>query len=268
VLGLVTRLQSPGETEPYAWGHPFDLDAEGTLPAWFQAAMQLACATLLSTIGSSGVLAFSPQPRAHPQEHTHMRRQIVSLTLIALGLVAVSTNVARAAEDMPNNILRFGLAWVVPGGDPTTIGDVTFETNDGYGFYADYERRIVPWFGLDTQILWATPAVDTLGTSGTTSNSLTVWTGSFGTNFHFFGRSRFDLYLGLFGSYTSFSETLDNAWGYGGVLGFDIALTKSGLAILMAVRYSQVGTNYVVSGNSASVDFDPLTYQLGLGWRF
>ena len=195
-----------------------------------------------------------------------MRRHLVSLTLIALVLAAVSTNVARAAEDMPNNILRFGLAWVVPGGDPTTIGNATFETNDGYGFYADYERRIVPWFGLDTQILWATPAIDTSGTSGTTSNSLAVWTGSFGTNFHFFGRSRFDLYLGLFGSYTAFSETLDNAWGYGGVLGFDIALTKSGLALLTGVRYSQTGTHEEVSGTD--VDFDPLTYQLGLGWRF
>jgi len=195
-----------------------------------------------------------------------MRRHAVSLTLIALVLAAVSTNVARAAEDMPNNILRFGLAWVVPGGDPTTIGGATFETNDGYGFYADYERRIVPWFGLDTQILWDTPAIDING--GTTSTSLSVWTGSFGPNFHFFGRSRFDLYLGLFGSYTAFSETLDNAWGYGGVLGFDIALTKSGLALLMGVRYSQTGTNYVVSGTSTSVDFDPLTYQLGLGWRF
>ena len=102
----------------------------------------------------------------------------------------------------------------------------------------------------------------------TPSTSLALWTGSFGTNFHFFGRSRFDLYLGLFGSYTAFSETLDNAWGYGGVLGFDIALTKSGLALLTGVRYSQTGTNYVVSGTSTSVDFDPLTYQLGLGWRF
>ena len=198
-----------------------------------------------------------------------MRRHFVSLTLIALVLAAVSTNVARAAEDMPNNILRFGLAWVVPGGDPTTLqnGD-TFEPNDGYGFYADYERRIVPWFGLDTQILWATPAIDTSGANGTTSNSLNVWTGSFGTNFHFFGRSRFDLYLGIFGSYTAFSADLDDAWGYGGVLGFDIALTKSGLALLTGVRYSQTGTNYVVSGTSTSVDFDPLTYQLGLGWRF
>ena len=200
-----------------------------------------------------------------------MRRHLVSLTLTALVLAAVSTNVARASDDMPNNILRFGLAWVVPGGGTATLpnGD-TFDTNDGYGFYADYERRIVPWFGLDTQILWAQPAIDTTTGNATASTDLTVWTGSFGPNFHFFGRSRFDLYLGLFGSYTDFSNTLESDWGYGGVLGFDIALTKNGLALLMAVRYSQTGTNNVdsVTGVSTPVDFDPLTYQLGLGWRF
>jgi len=195
-----------------------------------------------------------------------MRRHFVSLTLIALVLAAVSTNVVRASDDMPNNILRFGLAWVVPGGDPTTIGNATFETNDGYGFYADYERRIVPWFGLDTQILWAQPAIDTTTVNSTASTDLTVWTGTFGPNFHFFGRSRFDLYLGLFGSYTDFSQELESDWGYGGVLGFDIALTKNGLALLMAVRYSQTGTQESTTGTA--VDFDPLTYQLGLGWRF
>jgi outer membrane protein W len=196
-----------------------------------------------------------------------MRRHFVSLTLIALVLAAVSTNVARAADDMPNNILRFGLAWVVPGGSTTTLPNLdTIDTNDGYGFYADYERRIVPWFGLDTQVLWAQPAIDTTDVNGTTSKDLTVWTGTFGPNFHFFGRSRFDLYLGLFGSYTDFSSELESDWGYGGVLGFDIALTKNGLALLMAVRYSQTGTQQSASGTA--VDFDPFTYQLGLGWRF
>jgi outer membrane protein W len=196
-----------------------------------------------------------------------MRRHLVFLTLVVLVLAAVSTNVARA-DGEPNNVLRFGVAWVVPSGDTTTLpgGNTSIETNDGYGFYVDYERRIVPWFGLDTQILWASPAVDTSGANGTTSNSLAVWTGSFGTNFHFFGRSRFDLYLGLFGSYTAFNEGLDDAWGYGGVLGFDIALTKSGLALLTGVRYSQTGTQEIATGSD--VPYDPLVYQLGLGWRF
>jgi hypothetical protein len=34
------------------------------------------------------------------------------------------------------------------------------------------------------------------------------------------------------------------------------------------VRYSQTGTSEEVSGSSTSMDFDPITYQLGLGWRF
>lgn len=195
-----------------------------------------------------------------------MRRHIVSMTLIALGLVAVSTSVARA-DDESNNVLRFGLAWVVPGGD-TTYNDgsqnISVDTSDGYGFYADYERRLAPWFGLDTQILYASPAIDETGANGgTSSNSLTVWTGSFGTNFHFFGRSRVDLYLGLLGSYTAFSENLEDAWGYGAVLGLDFALTKSGLCLLTGVRYSKTDTQYIVSGTDLA--YDPLVYQLGLG---
>lgn len=83
------------------------------------------------------------------------------------------------------------------------------------GLYVDYERRIVPWFGLDTQILRATPAIDTSGATGGTSwDKLTVWTGSFGHNFHFFGRARGDLHLGFFGSHTEFSEHVDNALVY------------------------------------------------------
>ena len=54
VLGLITQVLSPGETEPDTWAHVFDLDAEATLPAWFQSAMMLAIGALLWKIGSSG----------------------------------------------------------------------------------------------------------------------------------------------------------------------------------------------------------------------
>ena len=53
VLGLVMQLRAPGETELGTWAHVFDLDDEGTLPAWFQTAMLLASGTLLWKIGSS-----------------------------------------------------------------------------------------------------------------------------------------------------------------------------------------------------------------------
>ena len=58
VLGLVTQMLSVGNGryghllgEDYA--HLFDLDAEATLPAWYQTAMLLASAALLWMIGAS-----------------------------------------------------------------------------------------------------------------------------------------------------------------------------------------------------------------------
>jgi len=53
VLGLVTQVLSPGESELYTWAYVFDLDADATLPAWFQTAMLLASGALLWKIGSS-----------------------------------------------------------------------------------------------------------------------------------------------------------------------------------------------------------------------
>lgn len=54
VLRLLAQFRSPGESEFGAWSHVFDLDDEGTLPAWFQTAMLLASGALLWKIGSSG----------------------------------------------------------------------------------------------------------------------------------------------------------------------------------------------------------------------
>jgi hypothetical protein len=94
-----------------------------------------------------------------------------------------------------------------------------------------------------------------------------VWTGSAGVNFHFFGRSRFDLYLGAFGGYTDFSENVDGAYQLRGVLGFDIGLTKNGLVLTTGVRYSVTDADSTQYPGT-SIPYDPLVYQLGLGWRF
>jgi outer membrane protein W len=194
-----------------------------------------------------------------------MRRRIVSTCLIALGLAAGSINVARA--DSANNVFRFGGAWVVPDGD-TDVNNVNLDSKDGWGYFIDYERRLIPWLGIDMQVLYATPAFEATPSGGATSTqSVTVWTGNLGVNFHLFARSRVDLYLGVFGGYTTFDTAVDDAFGYGGVLGLDIGLTKSGLVLTTGVRYSQ--TDADVTGTSGgSVPYDPLVYQLGLGWRF
>ena len=196
-----------------------------------------------------------------------MRRHLVSLTLIALVLVAVSTNVARAA-DSPNNVFRFGAAWVVPDGESTLTNGDSLDAQDEFGYFVDYERRLIPWLGLDFQVLYASPVFDTTTPGGTpVEKSIEVWTGSAGLNFHFFGRSRFDLYLGAFGGYTDFSADVDGAYNYGAVLGFDIGLTKNGLVLTTSVRYSVTDTDTTQTPVTSS-PYDPLVYQLGLGWRF
>jgi len=196
-----------------------------------------------------------------------MRRHFVTLTLIALVLTAVSMNVARAADE-PNNIFRFGAAWVVPDGATSLNNGTTFDAQDEFGYFVDYERRLIPWLGIDFQVLYASPVFDSTTPGGTpVEKSIEVWTGSAGLNFHFFGRSRFDLYLGLFGGYTDFSEGADGAYNYGGVLGFDIGLTKNGLVLTTSVRYSQTDADSTLYPGT-TIPYDPLVYQLGLGWRF
>jgi outer membrane protein W len=198
------------------------------------------------------------------------------MSLIAVVLVAGSINVARAADE-PNNVFRFGAAWVVPDGETSLGGSNSLDAQDEIGYFLDYERRLIPWLGLDFQVLYATPTFavrdDTTGaTIPGTETSVEVWTGSAGVNFHFFGRSRFDLYLGAFGGYTDFktddpNDELDGTYSYGGVLGFDIGLTKNGLVLTTSVRYSVTDAD-ATQFPGLTVPYDPLVYQLGLGWRF
>jgi len=197
-----------------------------------------------------------------------MRLRIVSMTLVAVGLIAGSANVVKAADE-PNNVFRFGAAWVVPDGEASLGGGNTLDAQDELGYFVDYERRLIPWLGLDFQVLYASPTFDVKDSTGTTTPgpSVEVWTGSAGVNFHFFGRSRFDLYLGAFGGYTDFSEDVDGAYSYGGVLGFDIGLTKNGLVLTTSVRYSVTDADSSTLPGT-SIPYDPLVYQLGLGWRF
>jgi len=193
------------------------------------------------------------------------------MTLITAGLIAGSANLAKAADE-PNNAFRFGAAWVVPDGEASVSGGNSLDAQDELGYFVDYERRLIPWLGLDFQVLYATPSFDVLDTTGATvsEKSVEVWTGSAGVNFHFFGRSRFDLYLGAFGGYTDFSEDADGTYSYGGVLGFDIGLTKNGLVLTTSVRYSvtDAEADSTTPYPGTSIPYDPLVYQLGLGWRF
>ena len=194
----------------------------------------------------------------------HLKRALVSILVLAFCAVMAPG----AAADSANNIFRFGAAWIEPDGEAEVDG-VDLDADSAIGYFVDYERRLIPWLGLDFQVGYAEPDITATPVGGgpTTTESEALFTGSAGVNFHLLARSRIDLYLGAFASYTEFDQTFDSATGYGGVVGLDIGLTKSGLALTMSVRYSLVEPD-LVSDPGTSVSFDPLIGQLGLGWRF
>jgi hypothetical protein len=174
----------------------------------------------------------------------------------------------RAAADSANNIFRFGAAWIEPDGK-ADVGGVEIDADSAIGYFVDYERRLIPWLALDFQVGYAEPDITAtpIGGGATVTQGEALFTGSAGVNFHLLARSRIDFYLGAFASYTDFDETFDSAVGYGGVVGLDIGLTKSGLALTMSVRYSLVEAD-LTAVPGTSVSFDPLIGQVGLGWRF
>jgi outer membrane protein W len=172
-----------------------------------------------------------------------------------------------AAADSANNVFRFGAAWVDPDGEADVSG-VHIDADTAVGYFVDYERRLIPWLGIDLQVGYAKPDITAtpIGGGTTASQGEELFTGSAGVNFHLLARSRVDLYLGAYANYTDF-DTFDSATGYGGVVGLDIGLTKSGLALTISARYSFIEAD-LKSSPGTSVSFDPLVGQLGLGWRF
>ena len=199
-----------------------------------------------------------------------MRLRLRHVILFAAFLAVWPAQVARA--DAANNIFRFSLGWVEPYADTTVTiqgQDVNLESSGAATGLFDYEGRVLPWLGLDVQASYGMSQVTATPSAGGTSTSqdITNISGTFGVNFHFFGRSRVDLYLGPYASYSSFYSTFEDAFGYGAVLGLDFALTKSGLALTSSVRYTITDTD-LTADPSISVSYDSLLFELGLGWRF
>lgn len=192
-----------------------------------------------------------------------MKRALVLMSVAAFCTVLAPG----AAADSANNVFRLGAAWVDPDGEADVNG-VHIDADTAVGYFVDYERRLIPWLGIDLQAGYAKPDLTAtpIGGGTTTSQGEALLTGSAGINFHLLARSRVDLYLGAYANYTDF-DTFDSATGYGAVVGLDIGLTKSGLALTISARYSLIEADLTGSPGT-SVSFDPLVGQLGLGWRF
>ncbi|HEX4822891.1 MAG TPA: outer membrane beta-barrel protein [Candidatus Polarisedimenticolaceae bacterium] len=213
-----------------------------------------------------------------------MRHSIMPTLLVAGGLVLTvplaladddtTTTTDNTAEhhEKANNALRIGAAWVVPNGDTTIhqnqVDQAHITADNATGFFIDWEGRIMPWLGIDVEGLYAKPKFHAFPVTGIeTVESTKTYTGSVGINFHVFSRARVDLYLGPYLAYTFFGNVFNDAFGYGGLLGLDIGLTKKGLILTGSVRYTHTDADFK-DVNGATYPYDPLVYQLGLGWRF
>ena len=211
-----------------------------------------------------------------------MRHSILPALLVAGGLVLTvtaavadddtTTTANNEHHDKANNAVRLGAAWVVPNGDTTIhqnqLDEAHITADNATGAFIDWEGRIMPWLGIDVEGLYAKPEFHAFPVVGIeTTQSTKTYTGSVGVNFHVFSRARVDLYLGPYVSYTFFGNLFDDAFGYGGLLGLDVGLTKKGLLLTGSIRYTQTDADFT-DINGATYPYNPLIYQLGIGWRF
>jgi hypothetical protein len=195
-----------------------------------------------------------------------MRSSRVTSLILVLVVCAVLIPAVRA--DSANNAFRIGAGYLDPDGEVDVSG-VHFDADSTACYFVSYERRLIPWLGIDFEVLYADPDINAtpIGGGATQTNSEQIFLGNAGINFHVLARSRVDLYLGAYFSYANFDKIFDDATGYGALAGIDIGLTKSGLLLNATVRYTLLQAD-LTQYPGASADFDPLVYQLGIGWRF
>ncbi|MCU0223117.1 MAG: outer membrane beta-barrel protein [Acidobacteria bacterium] len=192
---------------------------------------------------------------------------------LSLALVVLAACAAPAMADETSNIFRGGLQYVwVEGNTSYKIDGVNLDidSDPGFGFYLAYEYRMKM---LGIELSTAYSSHDGTGSASGLSKSTKQITGEYqmiplsvALNFHVFGRSYVDLYLGPVVGYYFMSDDLDNAFGYGAQIGADWNLSDSGLALNTALKYMFVGAD--VKNLNETYDVDPLSLQVGLAWRF
>jgi outer membrane protein W len=200
-----------------------------------------------------------------------------AVRILGLGLVVLAASAAPILAQEASNVVRAGVQYTFVSGTSSyeVYGDnVDIEVDDAVGFYLAYEWRS-KLLGVElnagyskhdgtTNYSYDLPGKSSITASG--SGSFTMYPINLALNFHVFGRSWVDLYLGPVVGYYILSDELDSTWGYGAQLGADWNVSEKGLAINTVVRYQWVSSD--ISGLGESLDLNPLTGQLGLAYRW
>ena len=213
---------------------------------------------------------------------------LVCLLLTATFLVQ-PPDAAAAGEGW---LLRFGGVWVDPDVNVDTIDSAgsrararsVDDINLGVGAEYRFSRRL----GLDLGVAFAEPEIGLTvdfptgqvlaATSGIDFTPITA-----GLNFHFTPDSRFDLYAGPLLGYVLYGDVGFDAgdgltaefeskddFALGAQLGADIAIGKGGWSVNMALKYlaADLQVSDLDDGERTDVSFDPIMFNMGLGYRF
>jgi outer membrane protein W len=200
-----------------------------------------------------------------------------AVRILGLALVLPAASAAPILAQEASNVIRAGVQYTFVSGTSSydvSGDDVNIEVDDAVGFYLAYEWRS-KLLGVELNAGYSkhdgtsSYSYDLFGKRSITasgSGSFTMYPINLALNFHVFGRSWVDLYLGPVVGYYILSDELDSTWGYGAQLGADWNVSDKGVAINTVVRYQWVSSD--ISGLGESLDLNPLTGQLGLAYRW
>jgi hypothetical protein len=192
--------------------------------------------------------------------------------LLAVAAVAIFASAPAMAQDHTGRIF-LTVDWVSPlGDDDITFGSVqdAVQGSDDFGYEIGFEGRVNKIIGIEGSFLAGSNDFE-LDNNGTELGSLDQRALTAAINFHIIPTKHFDLWLAPIASWYSFGELenipngddLNDEWGYGAQVGFDIGFNKT-FAITGGVRYVKLD----ISTDAGSVAFDPVIARLGVAFRF
>lgn len=198
-----------------------------------------------------------------------------TLPVLGLAPVILALGLSPALAQEPSHIIRGGVQYtVVSGNSSVDIEDDTADVSidDAVGAYLAYEWRS-RMIGLEINAGYSKHDGSTdysfdfrSKSSGTDLGSFKMYPINLAVNFHLFGRSWIDFYLGPVVGYYYLTDDLDSTWGYGVQVGADWNVSDKGLAINTLIRYQLVEAD--IAGVDDSIDLDPITGQVGLAYRW
>jgi outer membrane protein W len=202
------------------------------------------------------------------------------LKQIVLGMAVIALLAASPVMAQENTFKVFATAnWI----SPLSESDVTFgsvqdsvSAANALGYEAGFEWRLHKIVGLEGSYLVASNDFDFGNTNigSLDSNAITA-----ALNFHILPTKHFDLWVAPVASWYHFKDfeldssvgggttSINDEWGYGAAVGFDIGFGKM-FAITAGLRYVKLAVSSDSSGGVDNVDINPLISRVGIAFRF